>query len=80
MRGLADFPQHIIRGIDGIIDRALIEQSQPMHNFLGRFLDRDSADHARREPGAQLGLFDVNGEGHCRSRNAVLPLGCGFSR
>ena len=60
---LADLPQNVIRSIDSVRDRPLIEQLQPVRNLLGRRLDVGIANDASGETRAERGFFDNDWEG-----------------
>ena len=59
VRRLADLPQHVVCGVNGVADRALIEQRQAMCNLRGRRFDSSSVNNPSRESRAKLRLLDL---------------------
>src|SRR5262249_39922424 len=54
----ADLPQNVIRGVDGVADRALIEKREPLRGFFRRAFDFYIADRASAEARAEIAFGD----------------------
>ena len=57
---LARLPKHVVRSVDRIADRPLIEQLQTASDMGWRRLDLDISNLAGREARTQFGLLNIN--------------------
>ena len=88
VRGLADLPENVVGGVDGVRDGPLVEELQPMRDFLRGGLDACVVNYLRREAGTERWLFDGNREWRSAASVEERPFRaasvgttrCGFSR
>src|SRR5690349_2327943 len=57
VRGLTHLPQNVIGSVDGVVNRALIEQPKSVRDLLGRRLDLHVAQYPRSEARADTSVF-----------------------
>src|SRR4029077_2392322 len=74
--GLADLPENIVGRIDGVADRALVEELKAVSNFLRRSLNARSTNDSRRETWAEFRFLN----GHSKPGVAFSRGQFGFDR
>src|SRR5262249_39340833 len=57
---LAELPEDVVRHVDDVADRSEPDRAQPRPEPRRRRPDRDAAEHARREPVAEVRRLDAD--------------------
>src|SRR5579864_7839679 len=60
VRRMANLPQRVVRGVGCIVDGALIDQCKSAGDFVGRRLDRYSANNLCGVPRTAFAVVDLN--------------------